>query len=197
MNFVSVAGPELLDRYVGESEKSVREVFERARQASPAIIFFDEIDALATQRGDSHEVTERVVSQLLTELDGLTENPNLVVLAATNRRKAIDPALLRPGRLESHVEIPAPDEEGRRKILSVHAGDKPLADDVDLDALAEELEGYTGADIEALVRGASMRAIREAADEWSPEEANERADEIVIEGRHFDAAREFVQPTLG
>lgn len=197
VNFVSVAGPELLDRYVGESEKSVRKVFERARQASPAIIFFDEIDALATQRGDSHEVTERVVSQLLTELDGLTENPNLVVLAATNRREAIDRALLRPGRLESHIEIPAPGEEGRRKILSVHAGDKPLADDIDLDALAEELEGYTGADIEALVRGASMRAIREAADEWSPEEANERADEIVIERRHFDTAREFVHPTLG
>jgi transitional endoplasmic reticulum ATPase len=196
VNFVSVAGPELLDRYVGESEKSVRKVFDRARQASPAIIFFDEIDALATQRGESHEVTERVVSQLLTELDGLTENPNLVVLAATNRRDAIDPALLRPGRLESHIEIPAPGEEGRRKILSVHAGDKPLADDIDLDALAEELEGYTGADIEALVRGASMRAIREAADEWTPEEANQRADEIVIEGRHFDAAREFVHPTM-
>ncbi|WP_423744719.1 CDC48 family AAA ATPase (plasmid) [Haladaptatus sp. SPP-AMP-3] len=196
VNFVSVAGPELLDRYVGESEKSVREVFDRARQASPAIIFFDEIDALASQRGESHEVTERVVSQLLTELDGLTENPNLVVLAATNRREAIDPALLRPGRLESHIEIPAPGEEGRRKILSVHAGDKPLADDIDLDWLATELEGYTGADIEALVRGASMRAIREAADEWTPEEANERADEIVIEQRHFDAAREFVQPTL-
>ena len=196
VNFVSVAGPELLDRYVGESEKSVREVFDRARQASPAIVFFDEIDALASQRDNSHEVTERVVSQLLTELDGLTENPNLVVLAATNRREAIDPALLRPGRLESHIEIPGPGEEGRRKILAVHAGDKPLADDIDLDSLADELEGYTGADIEALVRSASMRAIREAADEWTPEEANDRADEIVIEQRHFDAARELVQPTL-
>jgi transitional endoplasmic reticulum ATPase len=171
-------------------------VFDRARQASPAIIFFDEIDAIAAQRGETHEVTERVVSQLLTELDGLTENPNLVVLAATNRRDAIDPALLRPGRLESHVEIPEPDEEGRRKILQVHAGDKPLANDVDLDALAEELAGYTGADLEALVRSASMRAIREAADEWTPEEANDRADEIIIERRHFDAACEQVQPTL-
>ncbi|GAA0198712.1 CDC48 family AAA ATPase [Haladaptatus pallidirubidus] len=196
VNFVSVAGPELLDRYVGESEKSVRELFDRARQASPAIVFFDEIDALASQRDDSHEVTERVVSQLLTELDGLTDNPNLVVLAATNRRDAIDPALLRPGRIESHIEVPAPDEAGRRKILSVHADDKPLGDDVDLDSLAEELEGYTGADLEALVRSASMRAIREAADEWSPEEANERAEEIVIEARHFDVAREFVQPTI-
>ncbi|WP_266077393.1 CDC48 family AAA ATPase [Haladaptatus caseinilyticus] len=196
VNFVSVAGPELLDRYVGESEKSVREVFDRARQASPAIIFFDEIDALATQRGESHEVTERVVSQLLTELDGLTENPNLIVLAATNRRDAIDPALLRPGRIESHIEVPAPDEAGRRKILDVHAADKPLSDDVDLDALAEELDGYTGADLEALVRNASMRAIREAAEKWSPEEANERADEIVIERRHFDVAREFVRPTF-
>ncbi|WP_458188684.1 CDC48 family AAA ATPase [Haladaptatus sp. NG-WS-4] len=196
VNFVHVAGPELLDRYVGESEKAVREVFERARQASPAIVFFDEIDAIASQRGESHEVTERVVSQLLTELDGLTENPNLVVLAATNRRDALDPALLRPGRIESHVEIPAPDEAGRRKILAVHASDKPLADDVDLDALAEELEGYTGADLEALVRNASMRAIRETAEEWGPDEANGRADEIVIEKRHFDVALEFVRPTM-
>ncbi|WP_458204882.1 CDC48 family AAA ATPase [Haladaptatus sp. NG-SE-30] len=196
VNFIHVAGPELLDRYVGESEKAVRDVFDRARQASPAIVFFDEIDALASQRGESHEVTERVVSQLLTELDGLTENPNLVVLAATNRRDALDPALLRPGRIESHVEIPAPNEAGRRKILSVHASDKPLADDVDLDALAAELEGYTGADLEALVRNASMRAIREAAEEWGADEANDRADEIVIETRHFDVAREFVQPTM-
>src|SRR6056297_3059481 len=192
VNFIHVAGPELLDRYVGESEKAVREVFDRARQAAPSIVFFDEIDALAAQRGESHEVTERVVSQLLTELDGLTENPNLVVLAATNRREAIDPALLRPGRLESHIEVPAPDEDARRKILAVHAGEKPLDDDVDLDDLAAELEGYTGADLEALVRNASMRAIREAADAWGVAEADRNADEIAVKEKHFDAAREHV-----
>ena len=118
MNFVSVAGPELLDKYVGESEKAVREVFDRARQAAPSIVFFDEIDALAGVRGDASEATERVVSQLLAELDGLAATPNVVVLAATNRIDAIDPALLRPGRLESHVEVPIPDRAARREILA-------------------------------------------------------------------------------
>src|SRR5699024_10458588 len=117
VNFIHVAGPELVDKYVGESEKAIREVFERARQTSPTIVFFDEIDALASRRGDSHEVTERVVSQLLTELDGMTDSPNLMVLAATNRMDALDPALLRPGRLESHVEIPLPDEAARQAII--------------------------------------------------------------------------------
>ncbi|WP_276279020.1 AAA family ATPase [Halorussus caseinilyticus] len=200
VNFIHVDGPELLDRYVGESEKAVREIFDRARQASPAIVFFDEIDAVAGERGTGAgggaEVSERVVSQLLTEMDGLAENPNLVVLAATNRRDALDRALLRPGRLEEHIEVPAPGEGGRRAILAVHADDKPLADDVDLDELAAELVGYTGADLEAVVRDASMRAIREAADAWGVEQADENADEITIERRHFDAAVEKVQPTL-
>ena len=188
VNFVSVAGPELLDKYVGESEKAVRAVFERARQAAPAIIFFDEIDAVAGVRGDASEASERVVSQLLTELDGLVDNPNLVVLAATNRREALDPALLRPGRLEAHVEVPAPDEAARREILAVHSAGKPFAEDVDLDALAEETEGFSGAELEALVREASMRAIREFAGELGPEEATERAGEIVIQREHVDAA---------
>ncbi|WP_254768625.1 CDC48 family AAA ATPase [Salinilacihabitans rarus] len=192
VNFVHVDGPEIVDRYVGESEKAIRKVFERARQTAPSIVFFDEIDAIAGARGESHEVTERVVSQLLTELDGMSENPNLVVLAATNRRDAIDPALLRPGRLDTHVLVPDPDVDAREKILEVHARDKPLADDVDLAALAADLEGYTGADVEALVRDASMRAIREVADEYGPGAANERADEVVIERRHVDAAREAI-----
>ncbi|WP_256391241.1 AAA family ATPase [Natronoarchaeum rubrum] len=196
VNFVHVNGPELLDRYVGESEKAVREVFERARTSAPSIVFFDEIDAIAAQREDSHEVTERVVSQLLTELDGLVENPNLVVLAATNRKDAIDPALLRPGRLDTHVEVPEPDEDGRRAIVEVHGRGKPFADDVDLDALADDLEGYTGADLEAVVREASMLAIREMAEELGPEEADERADEIVIGADHFERAIESVEPTL-
>ncbi|SEV81285.1 AAA family ATPase [Natrinema salifodinae] len=190
VNFVRVDGPEIVDRYVGESEKAIREVFERARQAAPSIVFFDEIDAITAARGEGHEVTERVVSQLLTELDGMRENPNLVVLAATNRKDHIDPALLRPGRLDTHVFVDEPDREAREKILAVHADGKPLADDVDIDTLAAELEGYTGADIEALVRDASMWAIREVAAEHGPETANEQADEVSIERRHFDAARE-------
>jgi len=196
VNFIHVAGPELVDKYVGESEKAVRKVFERARQASPAIVFFDEIDAIAARRGEGqHEVTERVVSQLLTELDGVAANPNLVVLAATNRKAAIDPALLRPGRLETHVEVPRPDEAARRAILAVHAADKPLADDVDLDAVAAELSGYTGADIEAIVREASMRAIREAVDAWGVDEADARAAEIRVSRSHFDAAIAHVTAT--
>jgi len=199
VNFIHVAGPELLDRYVGESEKAVRDVFDRARQAAPAIVFFDEIDAIARERGTSgdSDAAERVVSQLLTELDGLAENPNLVVLAATNRRDVLDPALLRPGRFESHVEVPDPDAEARRAILNVHSGDKPLAEGVDIDALAAGTEGYSGAGLEALVREASMRAIREFATDLGPEEASERADEIRIEPTHFEAARETVDRMNG
>lgn len=196
VNFISVAGPELLDRYVGESEKAVREVFARARQAAPAIVFFDEIDAVAGGRGENHEVTERVVSQLLTEIDGLAENPNLMVLAATNRMDAIDPALLRPGRIETHIEVPAPDEAARRAIFAVHTDDKPVAEDVDLDRLAADAEGYSGADIEALCRAASMAAIREVAGEYSPDDATAHADEVRITAEHFTDARESITPTF-
>ncbi|AFZ74414.1 AAA family ATPase [Natronobacterium gregoryi] len=192
VNFVRVDGPEIVDRYVGESEKAIREVFERARQSAPSIVFFDEIDAITAARGEGHEVTERVVSQLLTELDGMRENPNLVVLAATNRKDQIDPALLRPGRLDTHVLVGDPDREAREKILEVHTRGKPLGEDINLRELAAELEGYTGADLEALVRDASMKAIREVAAEYDPDEANERADEVVIERRHLEEAREAV-----
>ncbi|EMA50316.1 CDC48 family AAA ATPase [Halococcus thailandensis] len=196
VNFISVAGPELLDRYVGESEKAIREVFARARQAAPAIVFFDEIDAVAGGRGETHEVTERVVSQLLTEIDGLAENPNLMVLAATNRMDAIDPALLRPGRIETHIEVPAPDEAARRAIFAVHTDDKPVAEDVDLDRLAADAEGYSGADIEALCRAASMAAIREVAGEYSPDDATAHADEVSITAEHFEDAGESITPTF-
>ncbi|MFC6825772.1 CDC48 family AAA ATPase [Halopelagius fulvigenes] len=197
VNFIHVRGPELLDRYVGESEKSVREVFERARQAAPAIVFFDEIDAIATNRdsmGGDSGVTERVVSQLLTELDRLADNPNLVVLAATNRKDALDPALLRPGRLESHVEVPAPDADARRAILGVHTREKPVAEDVDLDALAGRMEGYSGADVAAVCREAAMRAIEEVASAYEGEAANDHADEVRIRREHFDAALDSVRP---
>ncbi len=192
VNFVRVDGPEIVDRYVGESERAIREVFERARQSAPSIVFFDEIDAITAARGESHEVTERVVSQLLTELDGMSENPNLVVLAATNRKEYIDSALLRPGRLDTHVLVPEPDAAAREQILEVHTRGKPLSDDVDIADLAADLEGYTGADLAALVRDASMKAIREVAAEYDPDEANEKADEVVIERRHLEAARDSV-----
>ena len=188
VNFVSVAGPELIDKYVGESEKAVREVFDRARQAAPAIVFFDEIDAIVGTRGETSEATERVVSQLLAELDGLSGDPNLIILAATNRREAIDPALLRPGRLEAHVEVPRPDIDARREIITVHTDGKPISEAVDLGAIAADTEGLSGAQLEAVVRDASMRAIRELADEIGPEEATERADEVCIDERHFEAA---------
>ena len=197
VNFIHVNGPEVLDRYVGESERAVRKIFERARQAAPSIVFMDEIDAVAGRRGEGHEATERVVSQLLTEMDGLESNPNIVVVAATNRRSALDPALLRPGRLESHIEVGLPDEEARRAILQVHGSDKPVAADVDLDELAGETAGYSGADLQALIRQASIRAIREFARDVGPAEANERAPEVDITPAHLEAAREAVDPVDG
>ena len=190
VNFIHVAGPEIMDRYVGESEEAVRELFERARQTAPSIIFLDEIDAIASHRGQGNEVTERVVSQLLAELDGITENPNLVVLAATNRRDMIDDALLRPGRLEQHVEVPNPDRAAREEILAVHTAGKPLAEDVSLTDLAAETDGFSGAQLEAVVREASMLAIREVASAYGPEEATENADEVEITAEHFGEALE-------
>ena len=195
VNFVQVAGPELLDRYVGESEKAVREVFERARQAAPAIVFFDEIDAVAANRDDAggdSGVGERVVSQLLTELDRVSDHPSLLVLAATNRKAALDPALLRPGRLESHVHVPRPDEAARREILDVHLGGRPLGDDIDRDDLAARTEGYSGADIAAVVREASMRAIEAVVGAYDGEAANDHADEVIVSRAHVEAALERV-----
>ncbi|WP_313694857.1 AAA family ATPase [Halorarum halobium] len=198
VNFIQVAGPELLDRYVGESEKAVRELFERARQAAPVIVFFDEIDALAGDRdfaGGDSGVGERVVSQLLTEFDRAAENPSLAVLAATNRRNSLDDALLRPGRLESHVEVPAPGEDARLRILEVHTAEKPLADDVDLAELASRTAGYSGADLTAVTRDATMRAVERVADEFG-DDANEHADELSVTMADFEAALESVSPSL-
>jgi transitional endoplasmic reticulum ATPase len=196
VNFIHVAGPELLDRYVGESEKSVREVFERARQTAPAIVFFDEIDAIAAKRGGSGdtEVTERVVSQLLTELDRAAENPSLVVLAATNRKDVLDPALLRPGRFEQHVHVPEPDEAARRAILAVHTRNKPLGEDVDLADLAARTAGFSGADLEALCREAAVRAVVAVTDRYDGEAANDHADELVVGADEFEAAFAAVSP---
>jgi len=198
-NFISVKGPELLSKWVGESEKHVRDMFRKARQVAPAILFFDEIDSLAPRRGgigDGH-VTERVVSQLLTELDGMEELKDVVVIAATNRPDMVDPALLRPGRIERHIYIPPPDREGRKEIFRIHLKGKPLADDVSIEWLAEKTEGYSGADIEAVCREAGMLAIREAIKPgMSREEAKKVAEKIRITRKHFEEALKKVRPSL-
>ncbi len=198
-NFISVKGPELLSKWVGESEKHVREMFRKARQVAPCIIFFDEIDALAPRRGMDvgTQVTERVVSQLLTELDGLEELKDVVVIAATNRPDLIDPALLRPGRIERHIYIPPPDKEARKEIFKIHLRGKPLAEDVNIDELASKTDGYSGADIEAVCREAAMLAMREAINPgMSREEVKDIAKKIKISKRHFEEALKKVKPSL-
>jgi transitional endoplasmic reticulum ATPase len=161
-NFISVKGPELLSKWVGESEKGVREVFRKARQVAPCIIFFDEIDALVPRRGleIGTRVTEQVVSQILTEIDGLEELTDVVVIGATNRPDIIDPALLRPGRFDRLVLIPPPDEKARLEILKIHTRNMPLANDVDLNEIAKITENYSGSDLEAVCREAAMIALR-------------------------------------
>jgi len=160
-NFISVKGPELLSKWVGESEKAVREIFKKARQTSPTIIFFDEIDSIAPRRGMSSDsnVSERVVNQILTELDGLEDLNDVIVIAATNRPDIIDPGLLRPGRFDRIILSPTPDKETREQIFQVHTKKMPLKD-VDIKHLAEKTEGYTGADIEAICREAAMLRLR-------------------------------------
>ncbi|MBI4241846.1 MAG: AAA family ATPase, partial [Candidatus Rokubacteria bacterium] len=161
-NFIAIKGPQLMSKWVGESERAIREVFKKAKQAAPCLIFLDELDALAPRRGlDPSGVSERVLSQLLTELDGIEELRGVVVLAATNRLDMVDPALLRPGRFDSLIEIPMPDEGGRLEIFRVHTRGKPLAKDVNLTVLARDGQGLVGADIEAICRKAAMMAIRE------------------------------------
>ena len=163
-NFISVKGPELLSKWVGESEKGVREVFRKAKQASPTVIFFDEIDAIASARSGNDTdsgVTKRVVNQLLTEMDGLEELEDVAIIAATNRPDILDTGLMRPGRFDRHIEVGEPDEEARKSIFKVHTKNMPLADDVDLKKLAKNTEGYVGADIEAVCREAAMLALRD------------------------------------
>ena len=188
-NFISVKGAELLSKWVGESEKGMREVFRKAKQASPCIVFFDELDALSPSRGggsDAH-VTERVVSQFLAELDGIEELRGVTVLAATNRPDIIDPALLRAGRFDVTLELPVPDDAARLAIFRVHTRQKPLGPDVDLAALAERTEGWVGADIEGLCRQAAMLAIRELVEELDPS-AEGRVGHLHIAKRHFEMA---------
>jgi transitional endoplasmic reticulum ATPase len=195
-NFISVRGPELLSKWVGESERGVREVFKRARQASPCIIFFDEIDALAPMRGmggDSN-VTERVVSQLLTELDGIQALRGVVVLAATNRIDMVDPALLRPGRFDKIVNVPLPDKEARRGILQIQLKGKPISKDVDVERLVEMTEGLNGADLAALVNTALSIVLQAYIAKYPrPEDAKKHLDEPIVTYEHFQEAAKKVR----
>ena len=181
-NFIAVNGPEVLSKWVGESEKAVREIFRKARQAAPCIIFIDELDAIAPKRGEgeTNKVTERIVNTLLTEMDGIKSTKGIFVIAATNRPDIIDPALLRAGRFDKVIEVPMPDEKARLEILKIHTRNMPLAKDVDLKRIAKLTEGYSGADIENMVREAGMNALR----------ANE--DKVKME--HFISALEEVKP---
>jgi transitional endoplasmic reticulum ATPase len=183
-NFISIKGPEIMSKWVGESEKAVRMIFKKAKQVSPSIVFLDEIDAIAPKRGGHYDsgVTERIVNQLLTSMDGLEDMENVFVIAATNRPDIVDPALLRPGRFDKLVLMPLPDEDTRLKILQVHAKDMPL-EKVDLAALAKMLEGYVGADIENLCREAGLAALRK----------DKAAKKVTME--HFEEALAAVKPS--
>lgn len=196
-NFISIKGPELLSKWVGESEKGVREVFRKSRQAAPCIIFFDEMDAIAPIRGnngDSH-VTERVISQLLTELDGLEILTNVIVIAATNRPDIIDPALLRPGRFDRLLYVPPPDRDSRVQIIKIHTKKKPLADDINIEELANHTDGYTGADIASLMSAAVMLALRDHISKYKdPKEADNHAQELKVNMRHLEEAMKKIRP---
>ena len=190
-NFISIRGPELLSKWVGESERGVREVFRRARQASPCIIFFDEIDALAPLRGLGGDsmVTERVVSQLLTELDGIQSLSGVVVLAATNRMDMVDPALLRAGRFDKLLYIPQPDKDARRQILVIQTKGKRLGSDLDLGRVAEMTDAFSGADITAVVNTAVSLVLQEYLAAYpKPEDAKQHSSEATVTMKHFEDA---------
>jgi transitional endoplasmic reticulum ATPase len=197
-NFVSVRGPELLSKWVGESERGIREIFKRARQSAPCVIFFDEIDSIAPVRGAGGEtqVTERVVSQLLTELDGMENMHGVIVLAATNRADMIDPALLRPGRFDKIISIPLPDKDGRKRVLEIHSKDIPLADangpdKIDFEKLAELTDGLSSADVASIANTAVSLVVHEHLDNAAPHKnlSDDETKKIVdaIEKKAADA----------
>lgn len=184
-NFITVKGPELLSKWVGESEKGVREIFRKARQTAPTVIFFDEIDSIASTRGNASTdsgVTQRVVNQLLTEIDGMEELQDVAIIAATNRPDIIDPGLMRPGRFDRHIKVENPNEEGRLAIFKVHTKDMPLAKDVKLEKLSKDTDGYVGADIEAVCREAAMLTLRD----------NLEANKVTM--KYFNKAMEKIKP---
>jgi len=185
-NFIQVKGPSLLSMWVGKSEEGVRKIFERARQVAPCIIFFDEIDAIAGRRGidAGARVTERVLNQLLAEMDGLEDLNDVIIIGATNRPDMIDPALLRPGRFDKILLVDAPDEIGRENILRIHTKEMPLARNVNIKDIARKTSSYTGADLEALTREAAMIALRESPDSKQ------------VTKRHFEEALKKIRPSV-
>ena len=185
-NFISVRGPEIFNKYVGESEKAVREIFKKARQTAPCVLFFDEIDAILGSRGknDDTGVSQRIVNQFLAELDGMQTLQNVLVIGATNRADILDPAVLRPGRFDGVVFVPPPDYDARIEIFRVHTREMPLDSGVDIEKLAELTEGYSGADIEGLIREAAMAAVRV---DWKPK---------PVEMKHFEEALQEVRPSI-
>ncbi|BAD84858.1 CDC48/VCP homolog, AAA superfamily [Thermococcus kodakarensis KOD1] len=200
-NFIAIRGPEVLSKWVGETEKRIREIFRKARQAAPTVVFIDEIDAIAPARGsEGDRVTDRLINQLLTEMDGIQENSGVVVIGATNRPDIIDPALLRPGRFDRLILVPAPDEKARLEIFKVHTRRVPLAGDVDLRELAKKTEGYTGADIAALVREAALiamrRIMRELPREVVESESEEFLERLKVSKKDFEMAMKKVKPSV-
>lgn len=192
VNFISIKGPELISRYVGDSERGVREIFKKAKQAAPTILFIDEIDSLVPRRGSSgsdSQVTERVISQFLIEMDGIEELKGVLVLAATNRLELTDPALLRSGRFDLLLELPVPDENTREAIFRIHTKNKPLSSDVNLRKLAKETGGKTGSDIAFICRKASMLAVKEFID-------TKTKKELLIKKRHFEETIKLVSTRL-
>jgi len=197
-NFISIKGPELLSKWVGESERGVREIFHKARLAAPCVVFMDEIDSLVPTRGggmSDNQVTERVVSQVLTELDGLEELNDVIIIGATNRPELIDQALLRPGRFDKLLYVPVPDLEARKEIFKIHIKDRPLGKDISVDELARRTDGYSGADIQAVVDTASMFAIKTYVDKYRGSDViKARLKELEITKKDFDDAMNKVKP---
>ena len=194
-NFISVKGPELLSKWVGESERGIREVFRKARQAAPCVIFFDELDSITPVRG-SHlgdsKVTERVISQLLTELDGLVELRGVTVIGATNRPDIIDPALLRPGRFDKLIEVGLPDKKGRIEIMKTHLRNTPISKEINWEKLSEKMDGFSGADIAAVISEAKMIALRELIDAINdPSEIEMALPNVLILEKHLNDALEI------
>jgi transitional endoplasmic reticulum ATPase len=190
-NFIAIRGPEILSKWVGESEKAIRQIFRRARMVAPAVVFFDEIDSIASMRGtDPSGVIDRIVNQLLTELDGIQPLRRVVVIAATNRPDLLDPALLRPGRFDKLIYVPPPDYKARVEIFKVHTRKLPLAENVNLEELARKTEGYTGADIAAVCKEAAMLALREVYTKTGGLQVTK------VDMRHFLEALSKIPPSL-
>jgi len=195
VNFISIKGPQLVSKYVGESERGIREIFRKAKQASPCILFFDELDAVVPIRsgGDTSHVTERVISQFLTEMDGIEELKGVLILGATNRLELVDKAVLRPGRFDLLLELPIPDEKTRLEIYKIHTKGKPLDSDVDLKELVDVTDRFTGADIESIVRSASILAMRDFLEKEKGKISEEKLRVFTIKKRFFDEAVKIIK----